>query len=188
MLPLASLLVAAVTPVSVGDNFYDERTVRIQPGDSVTWSFDGALDHTVTATRHQTMRFDSGFRGSGTFTKEFPDPGRFTYFCELHGLGMRGVVEVGGPPFPDTGLPVLTRLRARAGDDRVRLGFRLSERSRVKVTLSGPTRRSVTKRLGKGQRSVAFRRLGVGRYKAMLRPTDAAGNRGGAASRRFRID
>jgi hypothetical protein len=187
MLSIAPLLIAAVTPVSVGDNFYDERTVRIRPGDSVEWSFDGAIEHTVTSSRNQTMRFRSGVRRTGTFSRTFADPGRFTYFCELHGPVMSGVVEVGGPPFPDTKLPVLTRLRARAGDSGVKLGFRLSERSRVKVKLAGPSRRSVTKRLGKGKRSVAFRRLGAGAYKATLRPTDRAGNRGRAVVQRFGI-
>lgn len=188
MLAFVPLLIAAVTPVSVGDNFYDERTVRIQPGDSVSWSFDGDIEHTVTSSRNQTMRFKSGFKSSGTFTQDFPDPGRFTYFCEVHGPTMSGVVEVGGPPFPDTKLPVLSRLGARAGDGAAKLRFRLSERSRVKVTLSGPSRRSVTKRLGKGKRSVAFRRLGAGRYKATLRPTDSAGNRGKAVAKRFTVD
>jgi plastocyanin len=187
MLAITPLLVAAVVPVSVGDNFYEPGTVRIQPGDSVTWSFDGAFEHTVTASRNQTMRFRSEVMSRGSFTRAFPDRGRFTYFCEIHGPSMSGVVEVGAPPFPDTKLPVLSRLRARAGDDGVRLGFRLSERSRVKVTLSGPSRRSVTKRMGKGKRSVAFRRLGAGSYRVTLRATDQAGNRGRAVSRRFTI-
>jgi hypothetical protein len=187
MLSIAPLLIAAVTPVSVGDNFYDERTVRIQPGDGVEWSFDGAIEHTVTASRNQTMRFRSGVRRTGSFNQTFPDAGRFTYFCEIHGTAMSGVVEVGDPPFPDTRLPVLSRLRARAGDGGVKLGFRLSERSRVKVKLSGPSRRNVTKRLGKGKRSVAFRRLGAGSYRATLRPTDRAGNRGRAVTRRFTV-
>jgi len=179
---------AANADVSVGDNFFKERTVRIQPGDSVTWRFEGTVEHTATTFANQTKRFRSGVKQTGSFSETFADAGRFTYFCEIHGPTMSGAVEVGASPFPDTKLPVLSRLSAKPGEGTARLGFRLSERSRVKVNLSGPSRRGVTKRLGRGKRSVVFRRLGAGRYKATLRPSDAAGNRGRAVVERFSVD
>ena len=125
--------------------------------------------------------------GSGTFKKTFAKPGRFTYFCKIHGPAMSGVVEVGPAPFPDTLLPRLSSLKAKPGAAKVKLSFKLSEKSKVKVSLSGPSHRSATKRLGKGKRSVGFKRLRVGDYKATLRPTDGTGNRGKAVVKRFSV-
>jgi plastocyanin len=180
---------AADTEVTVGDDFFEPQTARIEPGDTVTWRWNGSADHTVKSDEGQAESFASPIlNGTGkTFVRTFDRAGRFTYFCEIHPENMRGVVEVGSPPFPDSTLPRLTRLKAKPGDGRVRLSFRVSELSRVKVTLAGPSDRSTTKRLGKGKRSVAFRRLRAGRYKATLRPTDSSGNRGKAVVERFRV-
>jgi plastocyanin len=179
---------AANADVSVMDNFFQARTVQIQPGESVTWHWGTGTTHTATAFPNQTIKFNSGEMSSGTFTKTFPKPGRFTYFCQIHGPSMRGTVEVGPRPFPDTLLPRLGRVKAKAVDENVKLSFRLSEKAKVKVSLSGPSHRSATKRLGKGKRSVRFKHLKAGDYKATLRPTDGAGNRGRASTKRFSID
>jgi plastocyanin len=180
---------AADAEVSVGDDFFDPATVRIEPGDRVTWRWNGSATHNVRAFGGQTETFGSDFMsGTGkTFSHAFARAGRFTYFCEVHPDNMRGVVEVGSPPFPDTSVPRLTRLKASPGDGAVRLAFRLSESARVKITLRGPSRRTATRRLSKGRRSVSFRRLAAGSYKATLRPTDAAGNRGKASAKRFSV-
>jgi plastocyanin len=178
---------AADVEVSVGDNFFRARTVQIQPGDTVTWRWIGADSHNVRTFPNQTMRFRSRLLTSGIFRQTFRERGRFTYFCEVHGPTMSGAVEVGPPPFPDTLLPRLTRLAARGGEGTVRLSFRLSERSRVRVSLRGPARRTRTSRLGRGARSVSLRGLPAGRYRATLRPTDGAGNRGKAATKRFSV-
>jgi plastocyanin len=179
---------AANADVSVMDNFFRPGTVRIQPGESVTWHWGTGTTHTATAFPNQTIRFNSGEKSSGTFTKTFPKPGRFTYYCQIHGPSMRGAVEVGPRPFPDTLLPRLASVKAKAGDQEVKLSFRLSERAKVRVSLSGPSHRSATKRLGKGERSLGFEHLRAGDYKATLRATDGAGNRGKARTKRFSID
>ena len=173
--------------VSVNDDFFKEKTVQIQPGESVTWTWMGLSDHTVTASRNQTIKFDEGPKSSGTFTKTFDKPGRYTYFCQIHGPSMSGAVEVGSAPFPDTKLPVLKGVQAKVRDTSVKLGFRLSEKSKVKVTLSGASHKSKARKLGKGRRSVSFKRLSAGRYKAKLRPIDGAGNRGKAVVKRFTV-
>jgi plastocyanin len=198
---MRSLLVAAATllaaptsasaanaDVSVMDDFFQPGTVQIQPGESVTWHWGTGTTHTATAFPNQTIKFNSGEMSSGTFTKTFPKPGRFTYYCRIHGPSMRGAVEVGPRPFPDTLLPRLASVKAKTGDEKVKLSFRLSEKAKVKVSLSGPSHRSATKRLGKGRRSVGFEHLKAGDYKATLRATDGAGNRGRARTKRFSID
>jgi plastocyanin len=186
---LAVPAVASAADVSVGDNFFSPKTVQIQPGDTVTWTWKGLAAHNVRSDPGQTESFKSDVMlGAGkTYDHTFANAGRFTYLCEIHGPAMSGVVEVGSGPFPDTLLPRLTRLKASGGNAAAKLSFRLSEASRVKVSLRGPSRRTVTKRLGKGSRSVRFKRLKAGRYRATVRPTDLAGNRGRAVTKRFTV-
>jgi plastocyanin len=178
---------AANADVSVMDDFFQAGTVQIQPGESVTWHWGTGTAHTATAFPNQTIKFNSGEMSSGTFTKTFPKPGRFTYYCRIHGPSMRGAVEVGPRPFPDTLLPRLASVKAKTGDEKVKLSFRLSEKAKVKVSLSGPSHRSATRRLGRGKRSVRFKHLMAGDYKAALRATDNARNRGKAVAKRFEI-
>ena len=186
---LAAPAAASAADVSVGDNFFGPKTVQIQPGDTVNWTWTGFAAHNVRADPGQTERFKSDvMSGSGkTYQHTFAKAGRFTYFCEIHGPAMSGVVEVGSAPFPDTLLPRLTRLKASGAKAAAKLSFRLSEASRVRVSLRGPSRRTVTKRLGKGRRSIRLRRLKSGRYRATARPTDLAGNRGRAVAKRFTL-
>ena len=178
---------AASTAVSVGDNFFSPSTARINPGDSVNWSWQGGDTHNVVTTSGQTERFRSPLMQSGSFSHTFPNRGRFTYFCEVHPSEMRGVVEVGPPPFPDTTLPRLRGLRASPSPGAVRLTFRLSERARVTASLRGATRKRVTVRLRRGRRGMTIRGLHAGRHRATLVAKDAAGNRSRAAVVRFTV-
>ena len=181
---------AANADVNVGDDFFDPVPVRIQPGDSVTWRWSGSSDHSVRAVANQTESFRSAIMsGAGkTFARPFAKRGRFTYFCEVHPGTMRGAVEVGPAPFPDTILPRVTSVKAKVSGSSVKLSFRLSEKSRLRVSLSGPSKKRATRTLGKGKSSLVFRRLREGRYRASLRPTDTTGNKGRAVkSSRFRV-
>jgi plastocyanin len=178
---------AAVSSVAVDDNLFQPATVRIAPGDSVQWNWQGSASHNVVTTSGQTMRFRSPLMTSGSFTRAFPNRGRFTYFCEVHPVEMRGAVEVGPPPFPDTILPRLRRLRASTSSGAVRLSFRLSETARVTASLRGATRRRVTRRRRRGARSLTIRGLNAGRHRATLVARDGAGNRSRAAVVRFSV-
>ncbi len=46
---------------------------------------------------------------------------------------MRGAVEVGPAPFPDTSLPRVSSVGARVSGSAVTVSFRVSETARVKV-------------------------------------------------------
>ena len=186
-LALAAPASAAETAVSVGNNFFKEPTVRVQPGDSVRWSWAVSDPHTVTANADQTIKFDSGEKSSGSFSQAFAKAGRFKYFCEIHPTEMRGTVEVGTAPFPDTGLPRVASPKAKAGKGSAKVTFRLSEAAKVKLAVRGPSRKSVTRSLGKGSRSLRVKGLKPGRYRATLTATDKAGNKGRRASARFRV-
>lgn len=99
---LAAPAAAAESHVAVRDNSFEPATVRIEPGDTVTWEWQGSTAHTVTATDRS---FHSGQRTTGTFSHTFADPGTYAYLCLIHGDGgMTGVVQVGDPP-PTEPLP-----------------------------------------------------------------------------------
>jgi plastocyanin len=178
---------AAESTVTVGDDFFKEPTVSIQPGDTVNWAWSGSNPHTVTANPNQTEKFASKSQSSGTFSHTFAKAGRFTYFCEVHPVNMRGVVEVGSAPFPDTSLPRLAGATGKPGRGQAVVRFRLSEAARVRLRLRGPSLRTVSRQLGKGSRKLRLRRLKPGRYRATLTATDAAGNKGRSATARFRV-
>ena len=79
--------------VSIGDNFFEPAAATIEPGDSVTWTNNGAVPHTVTA---DNGLFDSGVLEPGeSYTVDFDGQGTLAYYCTLH-PEMRGSLTVGG--------------------------------------------------------------------------------------------
>ena len=79
--------------VSIGDNFFEPAAATIDPGDSVTWTNNGAVPHTVTA---ENGLFDSGVLDPGeSYTVDFDGQGTLAYYCTLH-PEMRGSLTVGG--------------------------------------------------------------------------------------------
>lgn len=76
--------------VSVEDNFYSPKTVTLSVGDTVTWTWMGANQHTVT--------FDDGpgsaTQSTGGFQRVFDAAGTYPYHCLVHGLAMSGTVTV----------------------------------------------------------------------------------------------
>lgn len=100
---------AAVT-VEIHDNFFEPRSVTVEPGTTVRWVRRGQLsDHTVTA---RDGPFDSGFAfgaPGATFEHTFggaTDGRTFEYSCVTHEAccDMKGSVRVGqDAPAPDPG-------------------------------------------------------------------------------------
>ncbi len=90
----------SVSPlVSSTDNEFTPRELHIQPGQTVTWMNNGQTGHTVTADEGS---FDSHtFQPGAQYTHTFTTPGRYPYYCALHGAaggyGMAGVIIVDGP-------------------------------------------------------------------------------------------
>jgi plastocyanin len=92
---------SAVVTISIQDNFFDPRSITIQPGTTVRWVLRGTMpDHTVTAN---DGAFDSGFRFRNdgdrferTFTSADVDK-IFLYHCETHWVSdeMQGSIRVG---------------------------------------------------------------------------------------------
>jgi hypothetical protein len=86
-------------PVSIVDFSFSPDTVRINPGDSVSWTNNGAFTHTSTSGVNGVWDslWDSGDLTPGaTFVRGFAANGTFNYFCRHHWpSGMKGVVVVG---------------------------------------------------------------------------------------------
>ncbi len=82
-------------PVRVDDNFFAPGTVtatRVDGTAQVVWNWAGSNLHNVT--------FDAGpphsdTQSSGSFSRDFSEPGSFTYICTVHGRAvMSGTVTV----------------------------------------------------------------------------------------------
>jgi plastocyanin len=78
--------------VSVQDNTFKPETMKVKVGDTITWTNEGAVAHTVTAT--DGADFDSGTLAPGKSFRFTPDqPGTISYVCNFH-AGMQGTIEV----------------------------------------------------------------------------------------------
>jgi plastocyanin len=79
--------------VSVQDNFFKPGDITVKSGDTVTFTNDGAVPHTVTAT--DGADFDSGSLAPGkTFSFVAAGHGKISYVCTIH-PGMQGTITVG---------------------------------------------------------------------------------------------
>jgi plastocyanin len=195
LLLFAAPAVAGSQTVTVRDFLFAPAEVRVEPGETVTWSFAGAEPHTSTSDPGQSETWGSPRMSAGTFSHTFTRPGRFTYFCQVHPEDMRGVVQVGAPSL-DTAAPRIRGLRASPSRPRraTRLLFSLSEPATVRVSVArsgrpGVVLRRLRRSLPAGRRSIRLRVRGLspGSYRAALRATDAAGNRSRSARVRFRV-
>ena len=86
---MATQTVEIVPPMT-----YSPASVEITVGDTVEWiSRDSTDVHTVTHDDQTTFRSEILKEGD-KFTLTFAAAGSYPYFCEIHGSGMAGVVEV----------------------------------------------------------------------------------------------
>jgi plastocyanin len=79
--------------VTVGPgNSFTPADIQVSPGATVTWTFTGGIDHTVTFP--STAIADSPTQSSGTFMSTMPTTaGTYSYACSIHS-GMSGSVLV----------------------------------------------------------------------------------------------
>jgi plastocyanin len=90
---LAGSAQAASHAVKIANFEYSPTPLTIDVGDSITWSNEGFITHTVTAADGM---FDSGnLKGGTTFSFTFTSPGDMRYACSIHPQ-MHGEVIVKG--------------------------------------------------------------------------------------------
>jgi plastocyanin len=111
LLPAAPTSAAGAT-VTVADMAFSPASVRVGLGESVTWSFQDSIAHTVTS--------DDGFFATGAVSGgarrsvRFASAGVFAYHCSIHPM-MHGKVSV---PMAATGsVEDGWKLRWLAGDN-----------------------------------------------------------------------
>lgn len=78
--------------VDMVDLAYSPDTVTISAGESVTWTNNDSVAHSVTAKNRDALQSGTIQPGE-TFTQTFDTPGTYEYFCEFH-ANMSGVVVV----------------------------------------------------------------------------------------------
>lgn len=195
---------------------WDKPDVKVAVGDTVTWSFPGtAQPHNVAATSANWAGFrgNAGVPGE-TKSFTFQAEGIYTYVCEIHATTMTGTVTVGSPPPPpppplseqpfpndsaittdaleiggvDSTRPRLRGINAKKSGKRVKVSFRVSERSVVTARFARGGKTVKTKRASVGRRgSVTVAGLKPGRYAVKLTATDVAGNASSTRRASFRI-
>jgi plastocyanin len=77
--------------VSIQDFAFNQATIEVAAGTTVTWTNNDTAPHTVTSVDNT---FDSGRLDRGaTFSFTFDTPGEYAYACDFH-PGMQGTVVV----------------------------------------------------------------------------------------------
>jgi plastocyanin len=94
--PPARAARAAATPVSIGDNYFKPRKVRVRRGASVTWRWRGSRRHNVYFTSGTRRPRTCAARRTGRCTRRFGRAGVYGYVCTFHG-SMTGRVVVRRP-------------------------------------------------------------------------------------------
>lgn len=90
--------------VSIVDFDYEPRSLRVAAGNTVVWTNQDELPHTVTAADW----FDSGILNTGdVFRWTFTAPGTYEYICTLHPDMVGTVVVEEAAPSPDGQLPTV---------------------------------------------------------------------------------
>lgn len=143
--------------VSVANHRFDPATVTLAEGDTVLWDFIGPdTNHTVTSDDGQAMSFDSDPDGTPNhrigdgYAVTFNQPGTWTYHCRVHS-GMRGTVEVQDIADVVVTAPEVSNLRVEPRGRRLRVRYRISEASGIRITIRRVSR---TGRFGRVLREI----------------------------------
>lgn len=72
--------------VAISDFAFDPETIEVSVGDTVTWTNEDGVAHTVTAgsSGAATDEFDEAFDAGDSAEVTFDEAGTFDYFCAVH--------------------------------------------------------------------------------------------------------
>lgn len=79
---------AATKTVSITDDQFSPKTVKVKKGSKVKWVNNGDDDHTTTGSG-----WDKTLAPGQSYARKFKKAGTFKYVCRFHG-GMTGKVKV----------------------------------------------------------------------------------------------
>ena len=83
---------SAAKNVNIAGMQFQPATIRVNPGDEVTWINNAVMPHTVTGRDDGKLSSERLNQGS-IFSHTFEKPGTYTYYCALH-PSMTGTVIV----------------------------------------------------------------------------------------------
>lgn len=93
---------AATANVSIYDDYFSPKAVKVSLGSTVTWTNQGD-SHTVTSSKPLGL-WDSGNKDFGqVFSRVFTAAGKYSYLCKYHS-GMVGTVTVPMKASPASGV------------------------------------------------------------------------------------
>ena len=95
-----------VVDVRIDDNFYRPKKITVPVGTTVRWTNEGRNEHNVLADKGSRFGIDGIDRGA-TYEHRFDKPGRYGYYCSLHGAPRTG----------QFGTVVVKRSERREGND-----------------------------------------------------------------------
>jgi len=74
--------------VNVADFAFNRGNLSVPLGATVRWAFNGSVLHNVTLANGPEGFSSNRLIGGATFAKRFTRPGTYSFFCELHPVGM----------------------------------------------------------------------------------------------------
>ncbi|HEX8119983.1 MAG TPA: plastocyanin/azurin family copper-binding protein [Solirubrobacteraceae bacterium] len=78
----------AATTVKLGDDFFKPKSLTVKSGTTVRWRWTGDDPHNVTVTKGP-VKFHSGTKRSGTYSKKLRRGGTYKIVCTIHpGMAM----------------------------------------------------------------------------------------------------
>lgn len=83
----------ATDVVKISDFAFSPASITVKKGDTVTWTNEDNVAHTVTESDNQDGPKSDELQKGDTFTFTFNDAGTFKYKCSLH-PSMTGTVTV----------------------------------------------------------------------------------------------
>jgi len=83
---------AATKSVSLKDNSFSPKSLKISKGTTVKWTWRGSNPHNVTVTSGP-VKFHSPTKTSGTFSKKLSKKGTYKIVCTIH-AGMTQTIKV----------------------------------------------------------------------------------------------
>jgi plastocyanin len=95
---------AADEKIAVKDNFFSARSVTVEEGDVVRWTWRGDNRHNVTFKKVPVGASKHGAktRSEGRWQRKFRVQGQYRYVCTLF-TGMRGTITVETPAAEPSG-------------------------------------------------------------------------------------
>ena len=116
VLPLVPTARAATVNVSIVDFAFQPKTVNVILGDTVVWTNNGGVTHTVTSDGGSGPLNSGSLGSSGTYQFTFTSEGTYDYHCSLH-PSMTGTVVVGSfiPEYSSAALVALGLMAVLVG-------------------------------------------------------------------------